>query len=117
MTSNKPIKLLRPVAKLIAKTVATNWVWTNRKKLIDRIATARRRKSNNKSNGLIDTTRPVGDLYVAPGAGEPPSAFVAAMADAGAPVSIAVRVHLEDTASHVHIVETPAASPQPRRSA
>lgn len=117
MTSNKPIKLLRPVAKLIANTVATNWVWKNRKKLIDRIATARRRKSKNKSKSAIDTTRPVGDLYVAPVAAEPPSAFVVAMADSGPPVSIAVRVHLEDAASHVHIVETPAASPQPRRSA
>lgn len=103
MTSNKSFRLLRPVGVLIANTAVTNWVWKNRKKLVDRVSTARRRKRLD----VVDTTRPEGDRYVPAVAGPPPSPFQAALADAGKPVTDKVRDHLEDSAARVRIDDTP----------
>ena len=74
---------------------ATSWAYNNRKRLMA--------KFTKSSPAVPDTTRPLGDRFVAPVAGPPPTPFESAMADEAPPITQAVREHEHESTSHVRI--------------
>ena len=80
---------------VVLETGAASWAYNNRKRLLA--------KFTKSSTAVPDTTRPLGDRFVAPVAGAPPTPFESAMAEEAAPITQAVREHEHESTSHVRI--------------
>ena len=90
--------LRRPIRRMfvvVLETGAASWAYKNRKRLMARFT--------KSSPPVPDTTRPLGDRFVAPVAGAAPTPFESAMAEEAAPITQAVREHEHGSTSHVRI--------------